>query len=159
MNVESPESGAARSMAGFSLLEMLAGIIAAAVLALTAGSMIWYGYRGWQGLGDSVGLQRDTRAALDVMARAVRTCTNMTFSTGLVFKVDYSGLPTAQIYAASNSLYYQPDATVAGTQMKLVNGTLKQFAVSFVTNTATVTLVLQANRETVSNRVVLTRRN
>ena len=143
---------------GFTLLELLAVMLAAAVLALTAGSMLWYGYRGWQRVGDSIGLQRDMRAAMNVMARSVRAGTNMTFSTGLVFTVQYSGLPPASVYAAGNSLYYVPDTGAAGS-MCLVNGTLQQFGVALATNTATLTLVLQGNQETLSNRVVLTRRN
>ncbi len=157
MKIRNPERAARR--AGFTLLELLAGIVAAAVLALTAGSMLWYGYRGWQRVGDSIGMQRDMRAAMDVMCRAIRAGTNMTFSPGLVFTVQYSGLPASSVYAASNSLYYVPDAASAGSQMRLVNGTLRQFGVDISADTATLTLVLQANQETLSNRVTLTRRN
>ena len=158
MNGWHPKSGVVRK-AGFSLLELVAGILAAAILALTAGSMLWYGYRGWKQVGDSIGLQRDMRNSMEVMSRAVRSGTNMTFSTGLVFTVQYSTLPTALVYANATNLFYQPDATVAGSQMTLVDGSLQQFAVSFATNTATVTLVLRGNQEVLSNQVVLTRRN
>lgn len=158
MSVCRPEPRAA-GKAGFTLLELAAAIVAAAILALTAGSMLWYGYRGWKQLGDSIGLQRDMRAAMNVMERAVRSGTNMTFSTGLVFTVQYATLPAALVYAAGNSLYYQPNAAVTGSQMTLVGGTLQQFGVGLATNTVTLTLVLKANQETLSNQVVLTRRN
>ena len=144
---------------GFTLVELTAGMVTASVLALTAGSMLWYGYLGWHRLGDAVNMQRDMRAALETLSHAVRTGTNMTVTGGTVFTVQSATRPPVSVYSSGGSLYYDPNTGAAGDQITLVNGTLQTFDVAVASNTATALLVLKSNSETLSNRVVMTRRN
>jgi Tfp pilus assembly protein PilW len=145
--------------AGLSLIELLVGLLAAAVLALTAGSMLWYGYLGWHRTGEAVGLQRDSRTAMDVLTRALRSGTNMTFSTGMVFTVWYADKPAASVYAAGRDLFYQPNIAAGGNTMKLIAGTLDRFNVGLGSGTSSVLLVVSTSTSSISNRVVVSRRN
>lgn len=156
-----------RRRAGFSLIELIAGILAAAVLALTAGSMLWYGYLGWRRTGETVELQRDYRAAMDVLTRALRACpsTNMTFvsaTAGLVFTCP--GKPTARVYRSGNDLVYVPDTASGGNSTRLIGGTLAPngFNVDLGASTSTVSsvlLMLSTTTSSISNRVIVSRRN
>ncbi len=148
-----------RQRAGFSLIELVAGMLAAAVLALTAGSMLWYGYRGWRRTVDAVELQRDSRVAMDVLTRSMRAGTNMTFTTGLVFTVWRPNRPTARVYASGRDLFYVPNTASAGNNMRLVGGTLDRFNVGVGVSNSSVVLVLSTSASMISNRVVVSRRN
>ena len=147
-----------RQRQGFTMVELIAVILSSAVLALTAGSMLWYGYVGWKRAGDAVEMQRDSRAAMDVLTRALRAGTNATFTTGLVFTVNCYGKPTASVYASGRSLYYIPD-TSAGAQTRLVNGTVARFGMTMSTGVSTVILVLSNGYTSVSNQMSVWRRN
>ncbi len=48
-----------RSCAGFTLVELTAGMVAGAVLALTVGAMLAFGYKGWKACKADADLQRD----------------------------------------------------------------------------------------------------
>jgi Tfp pilus assembly protein PilW len=148
-----------RRRAGFSLVELIAGILAAAVLALTAGSMLWYGYLGWRRTGEAVALQRDSRVAMDVLTRALRTGTNMTFTTGMVFTVWCPDKPRASVYASGRNLFYVPNMASGGNSMQLIGGTLDRFSISFNSGSSSVLLMLSTPTSSISNRVVVSRRN
>ena len=152
------ENTAAARQGGFSLVELIMGMIAAACLALTAGAMLWYGYLGWRRTGEQVAAQRDMRAAMDVLTRSLRMGSSATFTTGGVLTVQFSDRPTATVSASGSNLVYRPDITTAN-QATLVNGTLQRFDVALAGSVATVTLVLRLDPGGLSNRVTITRRN
>jgi len=144
---------------GFTLAELLVAMLASAILALTAGAMLWYGTLGWRRTREAVDLQRDMAATLDVMTRSVRAGTNLVFATGAVFTVRFADRPTARVYANGNDLVYRPNVSDAGNEMTLADGTLRRFAVTVVSNGATVVVVLAGGSEVLSNGVSLVRRN
>jgi len=148
-----------RGRRGFTLVELLVTLLASAILALTAGAMLWYGTLGWRRTRDAVNLQRDMAATLDVMTRSVRAGTNLAFATGAVFTARFADRPTARVYASGSDLVYRPNVSDAGNEMTLVQGTLRQFAVAVASNGATVMVVLAGGGEELSNRVSLVRRN
>ena len=137
----------------------MVAVVAASILALTAGTMLWYGYLGWKRENEAVELQRDMGAAMDVLTRAIRSGTNMTFAAGPVFTVQFDSKPTASIFTSGNNLVYDPDTSVSGDQTALVNGRLRRFDISMNTNMVTVVLLLQTAQETLSNSVSISRRN
>lgn len=151
---------------GFTLLELLAGIVAASILVLTAGILLRFTYVSWHRMGDSVEMQRDEQIAMDMLTRLTRAGNSMTF-TNSRYTIQRNGGPAAAIYAASSSLYYDPNTNTPNDQVRLVNGTLwgPQFSVSFSNNavrninTVTILLVQQANGDVMSNQVTVTRRN
>jgi|GEM_PF-5054346 prepilin-type N-terminal cleavage/methylation domain-containing protein len=144
---------------GFSLVEMLVALSAASILALTMGAMMWSATLSWKRTGQSVELQRDMRASMDVITRMARSATNMLFTTGLVYTAQFSDRSPMSVYVATNRLYLDPNTTVANNEVRLTAGLVNRFAVQFTGRTAIVTLSLRNNDDVVSNLVVLTRRN
>lgn len=144
---------------GFTIVELLVAVVASAVLALTAGAMLWYGTLGWRRTREAVDLQRDMAVTLDVMSRSVRAGTNLAFATGAVFTVRFTDRPTARVFASGSDLVYRPDVAAPGNQMTLAKGTLRHFAVAVASNGATVVVVLAGGGEVLSNRVTVARRN
>jgi len=60
------------------LVEVLAGIISAAILGLTMGALLYYNYKGWTGLQAVADMQRDGSLAMNTMNRVIRgASTNM----------------------------------------------------------------------------------
>lgn len=57
---------------GFTLVELLLGIVAAAILALTAGAILVNGYRGWQRAQRMAEVRRDTTVALRALDWTLR---------------------------------------------------------------------------------------
>lgn len=144
---------------GFSLVELLVALTAASILALTMGAMMWSATLSWKRTGQSVELQRDMRASMDVITRMARSATNMQFSTGLVYTAQFSDRSPMSVYVATNRLYFDPNTTVANNEVRLSSGQVNRFAVQFTGRTAIVTLSLRNSDDVVSNLVVLTRRN
>lgn len=57
---------------GFSIIELMLGVIAMAVLVLAIGSMLVFGWRGWRHGNEIVNMQRDASLALRVIAKEIR---------------------------------------------------------------------------------------
>lgn len=148
-----------RARAGLTLVELLAALLAASVLALTMGSLLWYASLGWRRTSEAVNLQRDMRVSMDTLTRMTRHATNFAFSTGLVYTARYSGHSPASVYASGGSLYFDPNTATAGNTVTLSSGTVVRFSVAVATNMATVVLALQRTDTLISNRVVMYRRN
>lgn len=144
---------------GFSLVEMLAAILAAAVLVLAAGAMIWHTQTAYRRLGSAVNVQRDMRASMDVLVRMSRPATGFVFTAGTTFTTSYSNHPPSRMYSSGSNLFYLANATAGGAGQRLVDGSLERFSVVVQTNRAIITLVLRSPEEGMSNTVVVMRRN
>ena len=152
-----------RNPHGFTILELMVGLVSASILALTSGLMLYYAYTVWQRLGASVNLQRDEQIAMNMLVRMTRSGTNMSFVSSPLpqYTIQFSGQPTAAFYASGNSLYYDPNTNIANDQIRLINGTLwgAQFSVNITNTAVTLLLVQKANNDIMSNQVTITRRN
>ncbi|HMP75850.1 MAG TPA: prepilin-type N-terminal cleavage/methylation domain-containing protein [Kiritimatiellia bacterium] len=144
---------------GFTLVELLAAILAGAVIVLVAGAMLWHSQTGLRRLTQVVDVHRDMRAGMDALTRITRAGTGFTFTTGLVYTVTYTSRPPARIYASTSNLFFIPNLNAPTVQERLANGTLKQFNVTVATNQSVITLVLESPLERMSNRVTVVRRN
>jgi len=153
---------------GFSYVEVLAAVVAASILALTAGIILVYATRNWQNLGSALTLQRDEQIAMDLLMRLTRAGTNLTFTSSPPrYTVQRANHATEAIYSTNNGLYYDPNTNTPNDQVQLINGTLwgPQFSVTFSNNAArninqaTILLVQKANSDIMSNQVTVTRRN
>ena len=67
---------------GFSIVELLIGMIAAAILALAAGSMLASTYRGWARSLALADLERDAMVAVSAINYAVRGASTNGLDTG-----------------------------------------------------------------------------
>lgn len=151
---------------GFTLAELIVGILAAAILALTATVVLVSTFKGWLNVNRAVDMQRDAYIAMDTLTRAVHRGTSMTFANG-TFTVNYaesppnySSIPPSSKFYANGDDFFAispPDAT--GRTVCLVYNKVKFFNVSVVSNPATIWLVLTNNVEISSNQVILARRN
>lgn len=139
--------------------ELLVAMVAASVLALTVGAMIWYTTLSWRRLSQAVNMQRDMRVAMDTLTRMTRSATNVSWSTSLVYTARYTNKPPASVSAVGSNLVFDPNTTAGGDNMVLAQGTYQLFSVAISGRTSTVTLRLGSGSDTVSNRVVLYRRN
>lgn len=144
---------------GFSLVEVIVAMLAAAVLVLVAGAMIWHTQSAYRRLNKAVDVQRDMRASMDVLVRMSRPATGFAFTAGTTFTALYSNRPSSRVYASGSNLFYLANASGGGAGQRLANGSLGQFAVLVQTNRAVITLVLQSPEEKMSNSVVVMRRN
>jgi len=127
---------------GFSLIELVVAMAAAAVLALTAGLMLVYAYKAWRQDRDGAAMQQDGSVALELISRAVRSGSNVVVQSG--FPGDLRATltnRTMRIFADEQNLVYDPSLAVTGDEVVVIEGRLSAFA---VTNTAgTVSVVLQ----------------
>ena len=157
-----------RAANGFTLLEVLAVMLASSILALTAGIMLYSASKSTQTLRSAISAQRDEQIAMDTLMRLARAGTNLSFTVSPPrFTVQRAGYPISAVYASSNSLYFSPNTNVAAGLVQLINGTLwgPQFSITFSNNVTrninmvTILLVQQANSNILSNLVTITRRN
>ncbi len=80
----------------FTLIELLVGVIAGAILMLTAGMMLVYGYRVWVRSQDQMHMQGDAAAALATIAHMLRQAS--------VASTPPDGIPRVEINTASNQI-------------------------------------------------------
>ena len=134
----------AGNKAGFTLTELSIASAAAAVLALTVGSILHYGYQGWGKQVSAVEMQRDATFAMDMMERAVRSAASgdVSVSAGRV-TVSRSGRPTVSFYQSGKDLVYDPDVSGAGGDTVLIDGSLVSFACTLLTRGVRVRMSLR----------------
>ena len=149
----------AAGLAGFTTLELVVAMLSAAILVITMGAMLQFGYRCWFRLGKRANMQYDGVVAMDVLSSVTRAGTNLTFAAGKL-TVYFDGRPNAVVDkdTSGTNLRYQPSVS-SSNRFPLVSGTLQSFNVSTNSDTATIDLCLSSGGETVSNSVVVSRRN
>ena len=109
-----------RRQSGFTLVELMVGIIVGLILALTLGTMLYYIFVAWRSNSDQVELQRDATFAMDMISRAIRPASNFQIS---IPSSSTLNIGTTSFYlggTGSNSLYYDPDTTAAGDETELI---------------------------------------
>ncbi len=138
---------------GYSLVELLAGMLAASVLTLTIGTMLYHAYDAWDENHDAVNLHRDARNAMDLMTRAIRVgaVTNVVTAVddNLVIQ-DVARSRTVRFWRANSQLQYDPDISVSGDQMVLVESPdATRFDISSTATAITIRLDLERGEETI----------
>lgn len=58
--------------AGFTIIELMAAMVATAIFAMAVGAVLFYVWTGWRRNTVSVQMQRDTTLAMQVIAREIR---------------------------------------------------------------------------------------
>jgi len=132
---------------GFTIVELLIGITAAAILALAAGVLLMNTYQGWASASSAVELERDAAVAIHTLELAVRGASNtVTGEVGVDrLKVrNPDGVIRAFSVQTSNgrrSLLYNP-ADPGGASMILVDKRLGTFVSASTGNMVCVSLAL-----------------
>jgi prepilin-type N-terminal cleavage/methylation domain-containing protein len=137
------------SKRGYSLIELLAAALAASVLALTAGTMLFHAYGAWNDNHAAVNVHRDARHAMDMLTRAVRAASRSQIVTAennnLVID-NVVGAGTTRFWRAERDLMYDPDTAVSGDD-KLVKDAITTFTVSSTATAITIQLRLDRDGE------------
>jgi hypothetical protein len=119
--------------AGFTVVELMVSTLASAILAVTAGALLFAGYTGWQRNGRSVDLQRDATYAMDYMSRLLRgaVATNVV-AGGSTITVTLTNGTVTTLARVGNDLVYSDSAT---NSIVLVDEHVDLFAATLFTNT------------------------
>ena len=123
---------------GFTIVELLIGIIAAAILALTAGTMLINGYKGWVRSLALADMERDAAVAIHTLDLAVRGATNAVPGTTLILTMASNGV--TRVFSATGASPNKKSLAYNG--MTLVNGRLVSFASTVTGSVVGVTMVL-----------------
>lgn len=141
---------------GFSLIELLAGLAAAALIGLTAGIILVFAYRSWITNKATVERQQDGAVVMTFLARALRDGSNWTYSAGTLDVGASNGLRRFSV--RDQSLYYNPNAANLDSEM-LITSNVTSFVCSNATGGASVTLALDTGDGTVTQQMVIHLRN
>lgn len=148
----------------FTLIELLVSLIAAAMLALTAGLMVFFGYRTWQRNQEIACLQEDAAAALATVSQVLRgaVAADVSVSAGQITVKQRDGngtvTRTARIFTSGRNLVYRPDIT-ATTEAVLVKGRLDSFAPQLESGRVSFILVMSGKGRTMAYDSVRSFRN
>ncbi|NQU40779.1 MAG: hypothetical protein HQ523_12565 [Lentisphaerae bacterium] len=118
-------------LSGMTVIELMVAMLAAAVLALTAGIILVYCFRTLRSNSDAVELQRDVDITTRTLYRAIRSSrradlnrshlpSRLTFASRSYYRAGANRLPNA----AGTFLVHDPNTAVSGDEQVLVNGTL-----------------------------------
>ncbi len=143
----------------FTLVELLVGILAAAVIALTAGTIIYCSYTTWHSVNASVNMHRDTTAAMQTMVARLRECrtTGVTVGAGSITMVN--GGVTSTFRKNGANLEYDPSTAVGGNTVVLVRGSVTTFTATALTGGIRIVLLLTVNGEPLQTTEIVTFRN
>lgn len=100
---------------GFTLVEMMAAMLAGVVLALTAGAMLIFGYTAWADHTDSVKMQNDASLAMLVIGREIRESglADITYAAnGIMFATNAVRSNATAVVVSGSQLVFQPDGFV-----------------------------------------------
>ncbi len=94
---------------GFTLVELMVGMVAAAILALMFGAMLFYGYTGWVRLQAMAEMERSGALAMHTMSRVFRGATatkikNVSGSSVIVSNVN--SIASQSFYRSGETLKY-----------------------------------------------------
>jgi type II secretory pathway pseudopilin PulG len=129
---------------GFTLIEVLTGMLAAIVLALAAGVMFVYVYRCWAANRDSVETQRDAGFALALLSSRVHPAcpTNLSVGSGWISISTTNG--NTKFYQAGRNLLADLDTGDPGVPVVLITNRVDAFQVSNALGRVAVRLVLRS---------------
>lgn len=116
---------------GFSLVELMAGMLAASIVALSVGSILYFSWVSWKRNNDSVNMQRDASLAMRVLAKEIRSSKMSDIETGSYLK-------------CSNATFNRVGSDLTYKGMKLVAGWCNGFNTRQTPTNITVVLNLVA---------------
>lgn len=118
---------------GFSLVELMIGIVAAGILALTAGTLLASVYKGWARSMALADLERDAAVAIHTLDLAVRGATNAAWDGA-----------TLTVYWPTNApkIFSTSGGSLSYSGMTLVDQKLESFSAPVTGRVVWVTMAL-----------------
>jgi len=144
---------------GFTIVELMVGALAGAVIAITVGTMLFYAYLAWSRHTNAVELQRDGSIAVDMITRKVRQVAVGDVSIGPGLLIISNNVGESQFAESGNDLVWDPDTTSGGDEYTVISGNLTEFTPSKMDNGIKVILDLQNNDERMKIDTVIAPRN
>ena len=140
---------------GFSLVELLAAMLAASILAITAGTMLFHAYSAWNDNHNAVNVHRDGRNAMDMMTRAIRAASVSNVVTAVNNDLILSGVAlydealtnTVRFSRSGRNLIYDPDTGSNGDDVMLVADGVRRFNVSLSDTATSIEIRLDLERD------------
>ncbi len=125
----------------FSLVELLAVMVSGAVLAITAGTLLFFGFLGWRRHSQALDMQRDATLAMKVVGDAVRESHARAVPppVGSRLVIPRNGF-TSEVYQTSNNLMFDPSVNRSGDDYTLVAGRVTGFVPSVTNGVVRMTL-------------------
>lgn len=142
---------------GTTVVEVMVGVVAAAMLLLTLGSMLFYSYRGWRIMQSAAEMERDGALAMRTLCRVFRSGsgTNVwVVSPSSVTVSNASDIAAQSFYLTQARLVYAVDDV---PRLDLVRTGVVEFACSAVISNG-VTLVLRLNEPLGGTTMAMTNR-
>jgi len=152
-----------RERRGLTIIELMVATAAGAIVAVTAGSMLYYGHVAWRQNNALVDIQRDATVALGAIGRAVRG------SVGVAVGAELRATNAAGVVrrfhvvnvGGNGLLYEQPDTQDPAEILLTVTPevTVAAFSSAAADDGVAVHLDLQGDETRVTNSVVFHTRN
>lgn len=138
---------------GFTLVEVLAAIVAGSLLILSVGIMLKYGYLGWIRNSTNVEMQCEGATVMRTVSRYVREAqdSGITATTGTLTIVPTNSTGTKQFSLTSSSnLVFDSNTAVSGNDMILIKGRATSFITRKINGVVQVVLTIRQDTENVS---------
>ncbi len=130
--------------AGFTIIELMIALVAASILAITAGITLVYGHSGWRRNNAAMELQRDATLAMYRLSRAVRGASAADVTTPLAGQsAEQLTIQPTEFRVNGDHLLYDPNTGTDGDEVVIVNGRLETFTVTDLGTGVLITLELQ----------------
>ena len=138
---------------GFTVIELVLGMAAASVLAVTMSMMLFFAYTTWSRNSRALEMQRDATLSMQTMAKSLRQASATGVDVSQVSRLVVSNQGTATLtsfYQQGSDLFCNPALNSGGTPYRLVQGRLIPlgFTHSNITQGVTLRLRLQDGAET-----------
>jgi Tfp pilus assembly protein PilW len=138
-----------RNSAGFTLVELMTGMLGMVIIALAVGSMLVYGWMGWRRMAESIQMQRNSMVALRILERRIRNASLADiagFGVGTT-QLTFADDPDFSSTTFSEGSYVQLDDFSAATNS--LGGVELTFSLSTTSETDdhTYTITLQPRNE------------
>ena len=132
-----------KQRSGFTVMELMVGMIAFSVMVLVVGSMLVFGWLGWRRSAESVAMQRDAVIAMNMIAKEIRMSNlgEISYDSAGI----YFGVSNPEVVRSAAVNY--PAADIAFSPG--VN--IKNFGVAIVGNTVDVDFTLYTHDGTDEN--------
>lgn len=148
------------SRGGFSLVELVMGIAAAAIVIGASGLMVYYTHLGYRRETAAVNLQRDATAIMDLLCHAIRECSmaGVTISSGTL-SIQNAGITVSFQRTTGGDFVYDPNTAVSGNDVVVAKGVATSFTPQFSSGGVSVQVNLQSGTDRAQVGAVIFPRN
>lgn len=147
MRTQSNDGKVGRRHGGFTLVELLVGIMSFSILALVIGGMLVFAFSSWRYNNREVEIQRDASLAMETIARLIREAPRWGVSTA-TNSIYFSADGETNITARGNQLLLNPG------EIPLVRDSVLNFSAASL-NDGSVRVILQQYDDAAGHNITL----